>query len=199
MEKETKRCPYCGEEILAVAKKCKHCGEWLTSKEMVPCPVCGEQIGTDVETCPYCKERIVNSAVEKSHANIVNDDILYCRHCKKPLSKDAGQCIYCGNCDPFYFSASKKDKKIGPSWLSIIGLVLILPLVYGILGFSREIILWGSIIVSCLLIALRILGDWYIKYQRGYYESEMRTVFDEVGDPRAIERWKSKLKQVLES
>lgn len=25
----TKRCPYCGEEILATAKKCKHCGEWL--------------------------------------------------------------------------------------------------------------------------------------------------------------------------
>lgn len=22
-------CPYCGKEILAVAKKCKHCGEWL--------------------------------------------------------------------------------------------------------------------------------------------------------------------------
>ena len=40
---ETKRCPYCGEEILAVAKKCKHCGEWLdktvTVKEekKIPC------------------------------------------------------------------------------------------------------------------------------------------------------------------
>jgi len=25
----TRACPYCGEEILAVARKCKHCGEWL--------------------------------------------------------------------------------------------------------------------------------------------------------------------------
>lgn len=30
-----KRCPYCGEEILAVAKKCKHCGEWL-DKNVAP-------------------------------------------------------------------------------------------------------------------------------------------------------------------
>ncbi len=30
---EKKNCPYCGEEILAVAKKCKHCGEWLDGRE----------------------------------------------------------------------------------------------------------------------------------------------------------------------
>ncbi len=30
---ETKRCPYCGEEIMATAKKCKHCGEWLDGSE----------------------------------------------------------------------------------------------------------------------------------------------------------------------
>ena len=28
-EEKHKRCPYCGEEILAVAKKCRYCGEWL--------------------------------------------------------------------------------------------------------------------------------------------------------------------------
>lgn len=29
---ETKKCPYCGGEILAVAKKCKHCGKWLNEE-----------------------------------------------------------------------------------------------------------------------------------------------------------------------
>ncbi|MBD5415773.1 MAG: hypothetical protein HDR46_05750 [Bacteroides sp.] len=30
---ETKKCPYCGGEIMLAAKKCKHCGEWVDEQE----------------------------------------------------------------------------------------------------------------------------------------------------------------------
>ena len=30
---ETIKCPYCGEDILATAKKCKHCGEWIKEED----------------------------------------------------------------------------------------------------------------------------------------------------------------------
>lgn len=32
---EKKHCPYCGEEIMATAKKCHHCGEWLNDDNLV--------------------------------------------------------------------------------------------------------------------------------------------------------------------
>lgn len=60
---ETKTCPYCGEEILAVAKKCKHCGEWLpVEKTKIPCPICGEGIDEDTVVCPHCNEKVKEEA-----------------------------------------------------------------------------------------------------------------------------------------
>ena len=73
---ETKRCPYCGEEILAVAKKCKHCGEWLETKEPEKakkiCPICGELIDKEAEKCPYCKEPVI----EKTDSEISSESII---------------------------------------------------------------------------------------------------------------------------
>lgn len=60
---ETKTCPKCGKEVLAVAKKCKHCNYWFENKDSVApgyrrCPICNEIIPDDVTICPCCDEPI---------------------------------------------------------------------------------------------------------------------------------------------
>lgn len=62
-KQDIKNCPYCGEKILAVAVKCKHCGEWLpkeqeVKKKLIPCSVCGEEIEEGTRICPYCNEEV---------------------------------------------------------------------------------------------------------------------------------------------
>lgn len=71
MERQTKQCPYCGEEILATAKKCKHCGEWLDKEETpkeetMECPVCGEEISANAKVCPHCHEKVEQSEAREA-------------------------------------------------------------------------------------------------------------------------------------
>lgn len=45
-----KQCPYCGEEIMATAKKCRHCGEWLNTQSLssIENPVVVNNQGTNI-------------------------------------------------------------------------------------------------------------------------------------------------------
>ena len=48
----TKKCPYCGEEIMADATKCKHCGEWLNDEAEPKQETRQENAGKELESLP---------------------------------------------------------------------------------------------------------------------------------------------------
>ena len=70
MEEHHKPCIFCGEDILDVAKKCKHCGEWQRQleppKKYVPCPICGEDVEEGTAVCPHCNEPMVETKYEQN-------------------------------------------------------------------------------------------------------------------------------------
>jgi len=54
---ETKKCPYCGEEIKAVAKKCWHCGEWLEKEPAPTTHVRESETEKALESQSQCNEK----------------------------------------------------------------------------------------------------------------------------------------------
>lgn len=87
-------CPVCGEMILKVAKKCKHCGEWIeqTPKEMIRCSVCGECVELTQGYCPVCHEPLHASHLPLDAEETTKE----CMICGEEILEFAKKCKHCG-------------------------------------------------------------------------------------------------------
>lgn len=206
---ETKRCPYCGEEILAIAKKCKHCGEWLETKEPVKekkaCPVCGEAVDADIEVCPYCKEPthfgIKKDIADNQHhmMDINNGTYLYCKTCKEKISASASTCPKCGDDDPFYFKDIKKTRKsTNLGCAAMLCIAIILNIIFQCSGSNNGLLSWSRTEENIFFVVLALvfgLGKVFSYHNTKAHKEEMEQIFQSKHDNNARGIWQSKLNE----
>ncbi len=216
---ETKRCPYCGEEILAVAKKCKYCGEWLEKKETSkkPCPVCGEKIDANARICPICHEsseitRLVqpfsDTYANDKRLDLPKDDnssFFNCKCCKKPLSREADTCPHCGDTDPFYFEKIKKiEKNSHLGCWGFLGLCFIVEIIFNIFGVNESILNWLNYFKwpqMCLLAAVWLIvigcSKYGMKQEIDKIAAKMAIIFIEKNNNEAMDPWWVQVRSIV--
>lgn len=162
MSEGMKKCPFCGEEILAEAKKCKHCGEFLDNT-----------LKNDALSKEEVKEwrKKIKSLIGK---NIWSDAPL---DIKKDISKSIRKCIslFDSICTPGYYPFK--------SWVfSIMVVITLLAVVAGIDDSGFEGFFGYGLMALFFDCALWIyLLPSYIAYKNGHKQAWAILVIDLFG------------------
>lgn len=160
---ETKRCPYCGEEILAVARKCKHCGEWLNESKTF-------RFADETDNPP--------------------SNTLYCRNCKAEISPEAKSCPQCGKEDPMMMKTRNLSGiEIVLAFIIIPTAIFAISFPLG----ADDSIEWkigsciASVIIYILWLTIRVR---MISKENNEKEEEYRNFLRSLGKEDKVEIWK---------
>lgn len=159
---ETKRCPYCGEKILTVAKKCKHCGEWLDRPEKIS----------------FVRNRKDTN------------DMLFCKVCKAEISPDTKNCPQCGADDPILMKTKKISwKEIILAFIIIPTTVFAISLPFGVEdSFQWRIGSYiASVVIYLLWLTIKVIA---ISKENNRREEFYRNFLQSLGKEDKIIIWK---------
>ena len=139
---------------------------------------------------------------ETIKTTIAEDNVLYCRHCLKPISKDAETCPSCGNSDPFYFHAIKNVKKnLKVSWWFYLIIAFLVEIAFQLFGLEAGILHWGFSQLAVFAFSCIIANAcmWTVrKYFKEAYEKEMTDVFTKSNDIKALTRWNAIANSIID-
>jgi predicted nucleic acid-binding Zn ribbon protein len=115
-----KTCPYCGEKIKTDARKCKHCGEFITKEDYFVNHAIANNSGFNP----------MNSGGGYGNSGIAGAHQQYCPSCGKTISDNAMMCPFCG------FAKRKSESKDNTTSLVVWGWIgaLFFPILGVILG-----------------------------------------------------------------